>query len=246
MKKKIIKKSVVRKRLFKSNNQKGVNILAFADTHGDENIFSEIREIRKKEKIDLIICAGDFTMISRKLEAYLNRFNLMNIPFFFVHGNHEDIDKINEFLSERYLKNVILVHKNLIKFKDICFIGYGGEGFCRETPSLEKYIPLIKKDLSKMNCSTKIVITHAPPYKNKLDFVRNYNRGNKSISKLIKAVNADLAFCGHFHETFYMQDKVGKTIVINPGPKGTIIKLDKNRKIKEIKYLEENKFKNGK
>lgn len=241
MTKKTVQKSIVRKRIFKLKKSNEIKIFAFVDTHGSEKIFQTIRKIHTEHDLSLIICGGDFTLVSRKMEAYLNRFNLMNIPFFFVHGNHEDIDKVKEFLAEKYLKNIVLIHKNLVQFKNMCFIGYGGEGFCSETPGLEKYISIIKEDMNKLKCKSRIFVVHAPPYGTTLDILHGRHLGNKSITKAINELNFDIVVCGHFHESCYLEDKINKSIVINPGPKGAIITLNEDYKLVNVKFLGKNK-----
>jgi len=39
-------------------------------------------------------------------------------------------------------------------------------------------------------------------------------------------MNPVLVLCGHFHENFRKQDKIKNTLIINPGPDGTIINVD--------------------
>lgn len=47
--------------------------------------------------------------------------------------------------------------------------------------------------------------------------------GNKSIRRFAEQNKVDLLICGHLHENFGKEDKIGKTKVINPGPFGRIL-----------------------
>jgi len=78
----------------------------------------------------------------------------------------------------------------------------------------------IKKD------SKVVLVTHAPPYKTKLDHLETTNEyhGNESIRKFIKSTKPLLNVCGHLHENENKIDKINSTIILNPG-KEKIIKI---------------------
>ena len=74
-----------------------------------------------------------------------------------------------------------------------------------------------------------IFVTHAPIYGTRLDDLRVNglgHRGCKSTRKFVDEMNPVLVLCGHFHENFRKQDKIKNTLIINPGPDGTIINVD--------------------
>ncbi|MGL4670553.1 MAG: metallophosphoesterase family protein [Methanobacteriaceae archaeon] len=67
------------------------------------------------------------------------------------------------------------------------------------------------------NNKFKVLITHAPPINTNADKIKNgAHVGSFSIRKIIEEFQPDLAICGHIHEA-KSQDKIGKTLVINPG-----------------------------
>jgi Icc-related predicted phosphoesterase len=71
-----------------------------------------------------------------------------------------------------------------------------------------------------------ILVTHAPPHKTKLDEMREgYHVGNKSIREFIEKAKPSVAVSGHIHETFEKVDKIGETVIVNPGPGGAIIDI---------------------
>ena len=69
-----------------------------------------------------------------------------------------------------------------------------------------------------------ILVTHAPPYKTKIDEIWGEHAGNKSIRKFIEQTKPVLAVSGHLHECVG-GDMIRKTRVINPGYKGKVIVL---------------------
>ena len=71
-----------------------------------------------------------------------------------------------------------------------------------------------------------ILVTHGPPSGTKIDLLEKRQVGNYDYRKFIERIKAKLMICGHIHETAGVQDKVGKTIVINPGWEGMVIELN--------------------
>jgi Icc-related predicted phosphoesterase len=49
--------------------------------------------------------------------------------------------------------------------------------------------------------------------------------GNKDFRSFIERIKPNLVICGHIHETAEKKDKIGKTIVINPGWEGVVVEL---------------------
>ena len=101
-------------------------------------------------------------------------------------------------------------------------MGYGCGGFSLVDREFDKTAVKFRK-IIKMNEDKKIIlVTHAPPYKTRLDKL-GIHCGNKSIRKFIDKNKIDLVICGHLHENFGKEDKINKTRLINPGPFGKIL-----------------------
>lgn len=196
-----------------------MKIVVFADPHES---LTAIKEVEKKSKdADLIICAGDISIFEQELEAFMVRINKIGKPILLIHGNHEG-EHITDTLCHG-LKNLIFIHKKFHRIDDYVFIGYGGGGFDDYEEDFEHFI---EKNKSKIKPDDKVIlITHGPAYGTKLDIIGGEHRGCKSYTKYIKILNPVLYVCGHFHETFGAKDKLGKTRLINPGPKGEIINI---------------------
>ena len=196
-----------------------MKLALFTDPH--ESLVA-IKEVEKKAAhADLIVCAGDISIFEQELEAFLTRINKMGKTVLLIHGNHEGFH-ITETLCQG-LKNLVFIHKKLHRIGNYVFIGFGGGGFDDFDPDFEKFI---EKNRAKLHPSDRLVlVTHGPPYGTKLDLIGKRHCGNKSYTKCIKELQPVLYVCGHFHETFGVKDKLGKTILINPGPKGELVEI---------------------
>jgi len=101
----------------------------------------------------------------------------------------------------------------------------GGGGFSQTDKEFEKQSKKFKKFLKDHKDKAFVLVTHAPPYGTKLDYICKDHVGNKSIRKFIKENKVDLTIAGHLHETEGKIDKIDKSTIINPGREGRILNL---------------------
>jgi uncharacterized protein len=193
--------------------------LSFTDLHGDYKILKKTGAKVKREKPDLILCAGDISVFEHRMKEVLRRVNSWNIPVYIIHGNHESEDSLRAACSMH--KNIYFIHKTVKKINDYAIIGYGGGGFAERDRSFIKWMDNVKKKFAGLN---KVLLTHGPPYGTKLDKLGEYV-GNKSYTAAIKRYKPVLHVCGHLHENEGKRDMINQTIVINPGPNGKVIMI---------------------
>ena len=195
-----------------------MNILAFTDPHFYGAINSRL--IAKAKKADIVVCAGDFTNFGKNFNKLIKDFNKFKKPTLIIPGNHEEGE---DFSILKNNKKVKFLHKKSIVVGDYLFFGYGYGGFSERYKDLEKIIPSLKK---RSKGKKVIFVTHAPIYGTKTDYIEWAGHvGSTSALKLIKEVKPMLVICGHIEENFNQIDSVGKTVIINPGDKGKILKV---------------------
>ena len=198
-----------------------MKLFAFTDTHGNKKVISLIIKRIQISNPDIVICAGDLTNFSVGLQKLLNMFEKTNLPLLIIPGNHETNSSLTK--ACRKTKFAINIHKKIYQINNYLFFGYGLGGFGRKNIELEKLIPKIKKVAER---KTLILVTHQPPYKTNLDYLKNLShQGNKSIKKLIKEVKPKLNICGHLHENENKKDKLYSTFIMNPGKDGKLIEI---------------------
>jgi len=154
-----------------------------------------------------------------------------------IPGNHESEKEVRKAISE--LKNISYIDESYEKVDNVLVFGYGGGGFSLVDPEFEKLAKKFQKIILPRKIRWKfwekekeqkkkekvILMTHAPPYDTKVDLILEDHCGTKSITDFIKKVKPDLVVCGHLHETAGVQDKIGTTKIINPGPYGKVLKI---------------------
>ncbi|MBW3003764.1 metallophosphoesterase [Candidatus Woesearchaeota archaeon] len=199
-----------------------MKLLCFSDVHGNiAKTYDKLVKIASKNEIEAVICAGDFSDFGSYLDIVFKKLNSIGKPVFAVHGNHETASVIE--MAQKDFENIINIHRSLKPFKDILIIGWGGGGFSTREPGFEKFGKKAGKMMKKYEKT--ILVTHAPPHGTKLDVVFKDHVGNKSITEFIRVNQPTYALSGHIHESHGALQKMGKTALINLGPKGTIIEI---------------------
>jgi hypothetical protein len=196
-----------------------MKIIAFVDSHGNEDTLKKIVERAKKEDIELVICAGDITIFGNNLNKLIRIMNRIQKPFLIIPGNHEEHIDLQKACKP--YQNCINIHKKGFRGNGFIILGYGGGGFSLVDKNFEKIAERFKK-IIKDN-EKVILVTHAPPYNTNVDKINKKPCGNKSVRKFIQEAKPDLVICGHLHENAEKEDKIKNTRIINPGYKGKII-----------------------
>lgn len=200
-----------------------MRIYAFTDLHGNTKALAKIKEEVRKKKPDLVICTGDLTVFEREIKALLSRVNLLHVPVLMLHGNHEDKDHLRRLCKG--FSRIRFLHNETYEQDGFTFLAYGGEGFKDEDKKLARLAER-EKDL---DWSKVIILTHAPPYNTTIDDVgdkEEWHVGSKTLRRIIKKYQPPLALSGHLHECFHKRDKIGKSLVANPGPTGELFDMD--------------------
>lgn len=216
-----------------------MKLLAFVDVHANTTALKHLERVIKKQKPDLLVCAGDISVFEHGLEQTLKKLAAFNVPLLILHGNHES-EELFKKLCNKY-KHVFFIHKRIHEFAGFAFVGYGGGGFSFVEPAFERFIHTHKKQLRGKKI---ILVTHAPPYNTAVDDLYHgarmtnkslkkfivstfYNNhvGCKSFRKFIITHHPLISISGHIHETAGAEGTLGKTRIINPGPLGKIITI---------------------
>jgi uncharacterized protein len=218
-----------------------MNILALGDPHG--KLPRNIDSIVKKNKVDIIVCVGDFAFTPDK--PWLEE-SWKGVSHSFVKKTYKDVvDKIcsfnlpvlalrgNMFISRkrrREADKILRRHENLIN-KFLSKANVFGRTFIFFDVLYEKHNTRTKKSVSmtkgnkskerRLNKLLKenpgsILITHNPPYGHVDAAYNGEHVGSKIIFRAIKKHQPKIVLCGHIHEA-KGESKIGKTKVYNLG-----------------------------
>jgi len=172
-----------------------------------------------------------------------------------VKNNNPGFDRKENFakLMKKY-KNIHRIDYSFAELDDYVFIGMRGHSFPGHVKSKpfrnhRKKLDKLFKKFSIENKNRKVIfVSHNVPYNTKLDkitskkahkFAKGKHFGSKLTRRVIESYQPVLAIGGHIHESKGKQ-KLGKTLVINPGAShegnGVIVDIDKGKiKVRFIK-----------
>ncbi len=202
---------------------KHLKILAVGDLHGDSRRASKLAEKAKKQKVDLVVLSGDLTFAESNLDYLVGPFAKRKLDVFIIPGNHETLATAN-FLEKLYSPQVKNIHGKGFKEANIGIFGAGGANIGPFLISEKEIYGALKKGFEKIkNVRKKIMITHVHPSKTLMSKLTAFVPGSESVRKAIETFKPDIAICSHVHEAEGIEEKIGKTKVINVGSKGKII-----------------------
>lgn len=198
-----------------------MKILAFTDVHADKNAILKIKDKAVRYKPDFLVCCGDLSLFGKGLEEGARFLDSLGIKTLMIPGNHETPEEIKDICSKN--KNIINIHQGAYDYEDYILFGWGTGGFSFVEDKFER---IAKQFIKTYDKNKKLIfITHAPIYGTNLDLLSMGHRGCKSTRDFIEEVQPVLVLCGHFHENFKKQDKIKKTLIVNPGDDGMFLEL---------------------
>lgn len=207
----------------KENNN--FKILAVSDTHGDATLHKKMLESAKKENVDLVLIAGDFSEQDDCPRGFMKSFIDLGMKVMFVPGNHET-DTTSLFIEEFYgIKNL---HGTSVNYDGFSLFGCGGANIGLNQISEEDvFLNLEKANNYVKKGNRKIMVTHVHPKESKIERFTPWFPGSVGLTKAIYEFQPDILICGHVHEAGGIEEKMGKTRIVNVSRTPKIIEINK-------------------
>jgi len=197
-------------------------ILAVGDIHGDTGLVKKLAERAKREKVDLVILAGDLTMDEQSTDNIIGPFIKEGKQVLLIPGNHESVATI-DFLTQMY-PNTKNIHGYGLKKNNIGIFGAGTANMGIHQIGDENIFNLLKKGHREVkDTEKKVMVTHIHPWGSKAE-VFGF-KGSKAVREAIERFQPEIAITAHMHEAGGMEEKIGKTRVINVSKKAKIFEI---------------------
>ena len=198
-----------------------MKILALSDVHGDRSFIRRMAEKGAKEKVDLVILAGDLVDHEGNPEGLVGPFKEKGLEVAVMPGNHEGMGEIG-FMVEQYgAKNL---HGYVLKKGDVGIFGCGYADIGPHQLTEEEFFDTLQKAHNSLQgIKKKVMVTHVQPSESILGL--GIWPGSSGVRKAVETFQPDVHICGHIHETHGIEEKIGKTRVINVGKTGRIIEI---------------------
>jgi Icc-related predicted phosphoesterase len=200
-----------------------MKILAAGDIHGDSRLAEMLAKKAEKERVDLVVICGDITQFEQSTENLMKPFVKRREKVLVIPGNHESVATA-DFLADFY--GVTNLHGYSIKTKDVGLFGCGGANIGIHQLTEKEIYDLLKKGHDKIKDMKKtIMVTHVHPYGTKMEKFTHIFPGSDGVKKAVERFKPDILLCSHVHEAEGIEEKLGKTKVINVGKKGKVIEI---------------------
>jgi len=212
----------MKKKTKREVKQDKLRIFAAGDVHGDTSLVKKLAEKAKKARADLVILAGDLTLADGSAEGLIGPFVKAGKKVLLIPGNHETLATAN-FLAEMY-PNTKNIHGYSFKQGDVGIFGAGGADIGITAVSENEMMKTLNKAHKGVEKTRKkIMITHMHAKGSKSELTGF--EGSKSVRKAVEKFKPDLFIHSHIHEAEGIEEKIGKTRVLNVGRRGKIIEV---------------------
>ena len=223
-----------------------MKILILSDLHAHNDVLDKMDDVFAKS--DAVLFAGDFAACFKPetgKEALLQLCKKHD-TIFAVLGNCD-----NEDFLEDLEEQDVCVEKTLVYHEGLAIAGAGGGTYFTGKTEFEREEQDIIADFNIVkNCVEEtgdkslwknlILICHNPPKGKTVDTVNeNLHAGSELFARYIEENQPLAVVCGHIHEGAGME-KIGETLVINPGSLGeagsyALMEIEKEGEFWQIK-----------
>jgi Icc-related predicted phosphoesterase len=193
-----------------------VKLLAFSDVHCDLGAVESL--VDQAVDVDLVAGVGDFASVHEGLEQTLAPLRGIEAPLLLVPGNNETVDALRAAVGG--WDGVTVLHGEEADVDGVSFFGIGGG--IPTTPWDWSF------DLTEEEAAEKLVavpegavlLSHSPP-KGHVD----KGLGSVAVLEAAERAGARAVLCGHIHEQWTNESRIGGTLVRNLGPDGFVLDL---------------------
>jgi Icc-related predicted phosphoesterase len=198
-----------------------VKLLAFSDLHRD--LDQATRLVEMSADADVVIGAGDFASVHEGLEEAIGVLAAIEAPTVLVPGNNETDEALREAAAGWSAASVL--HGEGTTIDGAQFYGLGAG------------VPITPWDWSfDLDDETAgemlapcpegaILVLHSPP-KGHCDANGSGDHfGSAALLQAVEQKRPRLAVCGHIHESWGCQSRIGDTPIHNLGPTGTWLEV---------------------
>ena len=197
-----------------------MKLLAASDLHTD--LAAARRLVEASRGADVVVVAGDLASVHRGLEETVEALERIETPTVLVPGNNETDVALREACDGWVAATVL--HGEATELDGRPFFGLGGG--VPVTP-WDWSFDLTEADAAEMLASCPegaVLVVHSPPLGH-VDRSGSRELGSEAVLRAIEEKRPAVALCGHIHESWGRESRIGPTPVINLGPDGRLIEL---------------------
>ena len=194
-----------------------MKLLAFSDLHGD--LAQAEKLVEMSAEADVVIGAGDFASVHEGLQETIDALAGIEKPAVLVPGNNETDEALREATAG--WRSATVLHGGGATISGVDFFGLGA-GIPITPWEWSFDLDDEKAAVMLAHCPEgAVLVLHSPPLGHCDSGGTGQSFGSPILLRTIEERNPRLAVCGHIHESWGCESKVGDTPIRNLGPKGT-------------------------
>jgi uncharacterized protein len=193
-----------------------MRVLAFSDVHCDLGAVEAL--VAQAADVDVVAGVGDFASVHEGLEETLAPLHAIDAPLLLVPGNNETVDALRSAVAD--WDGVTVLHGEAADVDGVSFFGIGG-GI--PTTPWDWSFDLTEKEAAERLADLPggaVLLSHSPP-KGHVD----KGLGSVAVLEAAQRAEARAVLCGHIHEQWTNESRIGETLVRNLGPDGFLLDL---------------------
>jgi uncharacterized protein len=193
-----------------------MRLLAFSDVHCDVGAVESL--VGQAADVDVVAGVGDFASVHEGLEQTVAPLRSIGVPLLLVPGNNETVDALRAAVSG--WDSVQVLHGEGAQVDGVEFFGIGGG--IPTTPwdwSFDLTEDEAEAALERLPDGA-VLLSHSPP-KGHVD----KGLGSVAVARAAEQRRARAVLCGHIHEEWCNESRIGETLVRNLGPDGFVLEI---------------------
>jgi Icc-related predicted phosphoesterase len=198
-----------------------MRLLAFSDLHTD---LSQARRLAERSaEADVALGVGDFASVHSGLVETIDALRAIEVPAVLVPGNNETEEALREACAG--WEQAVILHGQSTEIDGVAFFGLGAG--IPVTP-WEWSFDLTEEAAAELleACPEECVLAvHSPPRGHVDVSGAGTHLGSEAVLEAIERRRPRLAVCGHIHESWGRESRIGPTPVINLGPEGMMLEV---------------------
>ncbi len=199
-----------------------MRILAASDLHRDLDRARGL--VERSADVDVVVIAGDLCTMHRGLDEIVAVLRDMHAPCVLVPGNNESLDELRECVARMSWSGAHVLHGQGVRIEGQDFFGLGGG--VPITPFGEWSWDLNEDDARSLLASMPeacVLVSHSPPQGVGDRTSDGAHVGSVAVREAIERASPMLLVCGHIHDSWGFDGRLGRTRVINAGPAGVVV-----------------------
>ena len=198
-----------------------MRLLAFSDLHTD--LAQAHRLAERSAEVDVVVGVGDFASVHSGLTETIAALGAIEAPAVLVPGNNETEEALREACAN--WSRAVVLHGEGTEIDGVTFFGLGAG--VPVTP-WDWSFDLTEEAASELleACPEGCVLAvHSPPRGHVDVSGAGRHLGSEAVLRAIERTRPRLVLCGHIHESWGMESRIGPTPVINLGPEGMVLEV---------------------